>query len=245
MDVDVHLTQRQVQMQHAAREAGGGQLVLIGLLQRGGQQPGADVAPVDEEMLAVAVAAGGGGAGGVAAERDVVPRAGDLHHIQCHLPPQNGIDGAVELAVAGGDEHLLPVAEKTIAHGGVGQRLPLHHGVDLRALGGVALHELQPGGGVVEQVADDDGGALWAAGLLSADDGPALQPQADAGGPPSAGEQVDTADGGNGRQRLAAEAQRPDGRQIGFGLQFGGRVAQEGDLGVLAGPCRSRCRSRG
>ena len=61
MDVHIHSRQRHGDVEHAAGEAAGHDLVAVGLLQGGGEGLGADVAVVDEEMLVGPGAPGGGG----------------------------------------------------------------------------------------------------------------------------------------------------------------------------------------
>ena len=105
----------------------------------------------------------------------------------------------------------------------------LHHARHGRTLGAVLLHELHAGGGIVKEVTDADGGTLRAAGRLRAAGDAALQMERRAhiraGG---AGKDIHAADGGDGRQRLAPEAQRADGRQVGGGAELAGGMAQKG-----------------
>ena len=97
----------------------------------------------------------------------------------------------------------------------------LHHAGHRRTLGAVLLHELHPGGGVVEEIPDADGGALRAAGRLRLAGLAALQMERRAhlrtGG---AGKDIHTADGG-------------DGGQIGGGTELAGGMAQKGGRQLL------------
>ena len=109
------------------------------------------------------------------------------------------------------------------------QRQLCHHAGRSGALGGVLLHELHPGGGVVEQVADAYGGAVGASGLGDGFRYAALQMEHGAAVRAGlAGEDVHPRHGGDGGQRLAPEAQRTDGGQILRAAQLAGGVAQEG-----------------
>ena len=111
----------------------------------------------------------------------------------------------------------------------MGQGQVLHEAVYRRRFGAVLLHEFQPGGGVVKEVPDQNGGALRrSGGLHRAGDAP-LQGQ---GGPhgvlPPPGEDFHPADGGDGGQGLAPEAQGADGGQIPGLTELAGGVAEEG-----------------
>ena len=97
------------------------------------------------------------------------------------------------------------------------------------ALGGILLHKLHAGGGVVEQVPHADGGAVGAAGLGDIIGYAALQVQRGAAvrtGLP--GKNIHPRHGGDGGQRFAAEAQRADGGKVLGAAELAGGVAQEG-----------------
>ena len=118
----------------------------------------------------------------------------------------------------------------------MGQRLHLHGGGHLTALHRIGFHEFHSGGGVVEQIPDDDGGAVGTAGLLVLHDLTGLQHQADTGDAACGfGHQIDAAHRSDGGQSFAAEAHSGDGGQILGGTQLGGCVAEEGSACVLAG----------
>ena len=234
MDVHVHRPQGHGDLQHAGGEAAHHHLVFIGLLQRRGEDVGLDIAAVDEEDLIVSVAAGGGGPGDVALHPGLLPAGGELHHLHGRLAAEDRVDGAEQLPVAGGGHLLLAVAQEGDGQVGMGQGLPLHRGEHRRALSAVALHEFHAGGRVVEQVADNDRGALGAPGLAALGDLPRLQGQARPEGRAlGAGQQIDLRHRGDGGQGLAPEAQSADGLQILFRADLAGGVAQEGDLRVL------------
>ena len=236
VDVHVHGVEFGLQVEHAAGELAHHLLVGVGLLQGGHHGAALDVAAVDEEVLIPSRAPAAGGQGDKAGDRHVL--AGALHRLvpQGHVPAQHGVEGGLELPVAGGEQLLLPVPEELDAHLRVGQGHPLHHGEAGRPLGGVLLHEFQPGGGVVEQIPHHQGGAPGAAGLLPAHHRAPLQGQ---GGAQlllrRAGEQLHPGHGGDGRQGLPPEAQGADGLQVVLGAQLAGGVAEEGGGGLVIG----------
>ena len=148
---------------------------------------------------------------------------------------QHAVNGRAKRSVAGGLEHLLAVAEEGEGHLRMGQGLQLHRSGHPAALHRVGFHEFHPGRGVVEQIPDDDGGALWAAGLRFFGDGAGLQMQTGAGhGAGGFCHQINAADGGNGGQCLPPEAHGGNGGQIFGPVELGGGVAQKGGLGVLS-----------
>ena len=169
------------------------------------------------------------GLGDKALHLHIAAAAGDGQQAKGEIPPHGGVDGRQQLAVAGSVQHLLPIPQQLEGHVGMAQGQMLHHAGHRRTLGAVLLHELHPGGGVVEEIPDADGGALRAAGRLRLAGLAALQMERRAhlrtGG---AGKDIHTADGGDGGQRLAPEAQRADGRQIGGGTELAGGMAQKG-----------------
>ena len=116
----------------------------------------------------------------------------------------------------------------------MGQRLHLHSGSDAAAFHGVGLHELHTGGGVEEQITDDDGGTVGTSGFRFFHDISCLQTQTGAGqAAGSFGHQINTADGCDGSQRFATEAHGADGGQVFCGAQLGGGMAQESRFGIL------------
>ena len=115
----------------------------------------------------------------------------------------------------------------------VRQRQPLHHGKQCRSLYGVPFHKFHPGRGVVKQIPHHDGGTFGTACRRPLFHHTGFQPQADAFGVGSFRQQIDFGHRGNGRQGFTAEAQRADGRQILFGAELTGGMAQEGRLHIL------------
>ena len=106
---------------------------------------------------------------------------------------------------------------------------------DVRQLGLLGAQELAARGNVVEKVADGDGGAAAERGFLAAQHLAAGDFDARAGGLlGGAGFEQQARDGGDGGQRLAAEAERGDGEQILDVAQLAGGVALEGQQGVVA-----------
>ena len=234
VDVHIHQMLRQPQLQHAVGIAPDHQPVAVGLLERGGHRLRAHQPPVDEKDLLHPVAARGRRARDIAREREALPFALHGDHLAGALPPQNGVKRALELPVAGGLELLGALAQHAEGDLGMRQRQLLHGGQNGRALDGVALHEFQACGGVIEQIADDDRRAHGTPGLAALGHDAAVKMQRRAEIVfASAREQIDARNGGDRRQRLAAEAQRADRLEILRRAQLACGVAQEGRLGVL------------
>ena len=209
------------------------QLIPVGLLQGGDQQPGFHRPVVDEKGLQAPAGPGLGGLGDVAGELIAVPFALHRGHVR-ELPAIDAVYRRLQGAASRGGEHLLAVPEEGDGHLGMGQGLELHRRRDPAALHGIGFHELHPGGGVVKQIPNDDGGALGTAGFAFLGDDTGLQMQRGAGNAPGGlGHQIDAADGGDGGQRLPPEAHGGDGGQILGGAELGGGVAEEGGAGVL------------
>ena len=236
VDIHVHGVELGLEVEDAAGELSHHLLVGVGLLQGGHHGAAFDVAAVDEEVLIAPGAPAAGGQGHKAGHRHILPRPLHRGEAQGQVPAQHGVQGGLELAVAGGEQVLLAVPEELDAHLRVGQGQPLHHGKAGCPLGGVLLHKLEPGGGVVEQVPHHHGGALGTARLLLAHHHPGLQreggPQGGIGG---AGEQLHPGHGGDGSQSFAPEAQGADGLQVVLGAQLAGGVAEEGGGGLVGG----------
>ena len=108
------------------------------------------------------------------------------------------------------------------------QRQVGHNAGHGAALGAVLSHKLHAGGRVVKQIAHADGGALGTAGVAHLTGHAAVQMQHGAAlAAPLAGENIHMGYGADGRQRLAAKAQRADGVQVVGGAQLAGGVAQK------------------
>ena len=234
--VDIHRVEPGGQVEDAAGKFAHHLLVGVGLLQGGHHGAALHIPAVDKKVLVAPGAPAAGGQGDKAGHRHILPRALHRREAQGHIPAQHGVEGRLHLPVAGGEQLLLAVPEELDAHLRVGQGHPLHHGEAGRPLGGVLFQELEPGGGVVEQVAHHHCGALGAAGLFPVHHRAPLQGE---GGPQillrRAGEQLDAGDGGDGRQSLPPEAQGADGLQIVLGAQFAGGVAEKGGLRLGGG----------
>ena len=234
--VDIHRVEPGGQVEDAAGKFAHHLLIGVGLLQGGHHGAAFHIPAVDEEVLVAPGAPAAGGQGDKAGHRHILPRTLHRREAKGHVTAQHGVEGRLHLPVAGGEQLLLAVPEELDAHLRVGQGHPLHHGEAGRPLGGVLFQELEPGGGVVEQVAHHHCGALGAAGLFPVHHRAPLQGE---GGPQillrRAGEQLDAGDGGDGRQSLPPEAQGADGLQIVLGAQFAGGVAEEGGLRLGGG----------
>ena len=222
-------------MNDAAGEFAHHLLVGVSLLQRGCHGFGLDVASVDKKVLIGAGAAAAHRHTGKAFYRDAALAAAlNGQETQRQIAAQHAVKGRLELSVAGGAQLGFALFDESKGHLGVGQRLVLDYGEHRRALGGVPLDELQAGGRVEKQVADDHGGTHRAAAVLPFGDHAALQRQGNAQTRVGcAGHQIDPRHSGDRRQGFAAETQRADGLQIVLGADFAGGVAQKGHLGVL------------
>ena len=229
VDVHVHRRHRQGDGQDAAGELTLHDLVAVALLQRRRQQLGLDEPAVDEEHLHGPGAPAHQRRGDKTGDRDVPSAAGHRHQPPGEVPAQGSVDGGVQLSVAGGQQGLHPVLDELEGDVRMGQGQMLHEAVHRRSLRTVLAHKLQPGGGVVKQVPDRDGGALRRTGGLHCAGHTALQME---GGSLRraglAGEDVHPADGGDGGQGLAPEPQSADLPQVLLRPQLGGGVAQEG-----------------
>ena len=141
VDVHVHGIEFCLQMEDTAGEFAHHLLILVGLLQGGHHDPGLDLAAVDEEELPIPAAPAAGGEGDKAGDGHVL--SGGLHRpeAQSQLPAQNGVDGALQPPVPGGEQLLLAVPDELHRHLRVGQGHPLDHREDGGPLGGVLLHE--------------------------------------------------------------------------------------------------------
>ena len=233
VDVHVHRLHGKLDLQHAGREPTGHDLVFIGLLHGGAQRARLDEAAVDEEILEAAVAARRGRLCDEAADGNFLPSALDRDHVVHELPPEDLIDRGPAVAVAGGVQLFGAVLEEAEGDLRVRQRLALDGGKDGGGLRHVGLHEFHARGRVVEQVAHQNGRSVRAAGRLFGADDARLQIERRSGGTFARfGQQIDLRDRRNGRQRFAAEAQRPDGREVVLCAQLAGRMAQECDARV-------------
>ena len=229
MHVDVHLADRQRDMKDAPGELALQQPVAVGLLHGGSQQLALDEPAVDKEQLASAGAVTSQRLGDKALHPHIAAAAADGQQAVGKVAAQRGVDGGQQLPVAGGVEDLLPVTQQLEGHIGMAQRQMGHNACGGGALGGILLHKLHAGGGVVEQVPHADGGAVGAAGFGDTGGHAALQVQRGAAvrtGLP--GKNIHPRHGGDGGQRFAAEAQSADGGKVLGAAELAGGVAQEG-----------------
>ena len=233
VDVDIHGGWRQGQVQHTGGEFAHHDLVAVGLLQRGDQKLGFHRPVIDKEGLQASAGPGVGGLGDVAGQGVILPAAVHLHHLGA-LPSVNAVYCRLQAPVSRGGQHLLPVPEELEGHLRMGQGLQLHSSCHPAALDGVGFHKFHPGGGVVEQIPNQNGGAVGAAHLGFLQDLSRFQMQAGSSETPRGlGHQIDAADGGDGSQGLAPEAHGANGSQILSTAELGGGVAQERRPGIL------------
>ena len=234
--VHIHQAVGQGDIQHAGGEFPHHGGVFIGLLQRGGKLLGADGAAVAEEVLLPPVAPAVLRRGDEAPHAHAVALALHGEEGARRVPAQQGVNAGVHAPVPGREEDLLPVFQA--AHGDLRaaqRRAQCRLGAAL-PLGAVAAQELQPGGGIVKEVAHLHGGALGAAQLRHAVDLPGSELHTHSlRRPLPPGGETQAADAGDGGQRLAPEAHRADGLQSPLVPELAGGVAQAADPRVLRG----------
>jgi len=105
---------------------------------------------------------------------------------------------------------------------------------DVRELGLLGLEEFSPRRSVEEEIADGDGGSGGQTGILDAED--VASGDLDQGSGcffRRAGFEGKAGDAGDRRQRLAAEAEGGDGKQVVGGAELAGGVTLEGEQGVV------------
>ena len=234
VDIHVHGRAAELDIQHARGEAPHEQRVAVGLLERGLQRGGFDPPAVAEEILLRAAAAPGGGRGEEAVHAHAVGLTGAGQQAHGEVAPEQAVDAAVELVVAGGEEDLLPVADAAHGHVRPAERAPQRGGGAGRALRAVGLQEFAPGGRVEKQVAHDHRRALGAAGLVHVLNVARVERHVRAGrGAALPRRERDVRHGADRGQRLAAKAHRADGLEPLLVVQLARRVAQKRDACVL------------
>ncbi|MPM03749.1 hypothetical protein SDC9_50016 [bioreactor metagenome] len=234
MDVHVHIARTGVHMQHAAGKFPYHFLILIGLLQGGLHHAGFHIPAVYEKMLIAP--------GTPAADRQR-DKAGDadgsslrVHgdKTERHVPAQHTVHGSAKLPISRGKKLFLSVPEKPDRYFRMGEGQPLDHRQRRRPFVDIPFDEFKPRRRVVEKIAHHKGRPLRASGLFLIHELSAFQrkgsPQLRAASPCYEG---DPGDGRDGGQSFASESQSPDGFQVAFSAQLGGRVAQKGHGSVL------------
>ncbi len=239
MHIHIDLLRRHLQEEQHHRERGWRNDIAVGLSQRMQHHPVAHQAMVDEDVDRVAVQllqlrlgdeprnAQKSGVGrrvillalpgrrlGQAGAREVHLRRGREHQ-RCRVAAKD-----LEQPVAGRghrrrDQQRLGRRMQFKVPLRMRQRIVRHQRGNVGQLGLLGLEEFAPRRRVVEQVADRDGGARRRAGIFHAQYFAAgdldLRARVFVRG---MGFQRQTRDAGNRRQRLAAEAERPDLQQI-------------------------------
>lgn len=137
MYVDVHLADRQRDMQDAPGELALQQPVAVGLLHGGSQQLALDEPAVDKEQLASAGAVTSQRLGDEALHPHIAAAAADGQQAVGKVAAQRGVDGGQQLPVAGGVEDLLPVPQQLEGHIGMAQCQMGHNACGGGALGGI------------------------------------------------------------------------------------------------------------
>ena len=180
VDIDIQPVGGHGEPQHAAGELPLQQLVAVGLLQRRRQQLALDEPAVDEEQLAATGAVAVEGLGDKSLHGDIAAASADGQQSHGEVPPHGGVHRRLQVPVAGGVQQLHTIPDELEGDLRVAQGQMLHDAADGGPLGRILLHKFHPGGGVVKQVPDADGGTLRAAHLLHLTGDAPLQMQ---GGP--------------------------------------------------------------
>ena len=166
--------------------------------------------------------------------RDLPPLVLDRREAVGPAPAEDVGEARRRIGRRRGGEQFPPLLAQLEADLEAGQRGPLRGGEAVLELGPRRLEELAPGGDPGEEAAHRDGRARGARGR------PLLEPLAALDDDARAGvaaarprHQFDPRHGADRGQRLAAEAERPHGVQVGAVLDLARRVAGEGQRGVL------------
>ena len=210
------------------------QRIAVRLLDGGLQKRRTDIPSVAEEILSAAAALTLRRGGHKALDRHAVGTAPTGKQGACKLPAEQGIHGGIVPCVAGGEKLLRPVSYA--AHGDFG---PAEGAVQRRSDAGgslapVAFEELEPCGGVEENVPHGDARPLRAAAGQHIDDVARLDGHFNAlVGAFFTGAKLDAADRRNGGKSLASKAHRADGFKPPLVVKLARCVPHEGDAGVL------------
>ena len=229
MYVDVHLTERQIDAQTAVGEFAGDNRVAVRLLHRRLNQLGFDEASVDKKVLIGSVRARRMRLGQKSVYPYILHRdRRNRNQVARQLPAEHREYRLLELSGSRRVEHGLAVADAPERDLRMTLRRVLHHRHDIARLGEVLFEELHARRCVVKQIADDEGRAVRTAGALVDLDRARLHKQMGAlERSLLLGEQVDAGDRGDCRERLAAEAERADRREILLGADLAGRMTQK------------------
>ena len=228
MDVDVHGVEGHIEIDDAGRELADHDSALARLADRRHRGLADHEAVIDKEILHIAVGAGVLGTADKA--RDVHAAEGVVHGDQLagEIPAVDGIDRREQLAVARGTQDVFGVFDIGERDLGVRQRDLVDHigyGVALRHIG---FEELHAGRHVVEQITDDEGGAVGTARVLKEHLFPALDQIA---GTElllaRLGDQLEVRDRRNARERLTSESEGRDRVEVILNLHLGGRMTDE------------------
>ena len=227
MNIHIHGVGGQIQMQNTGGEFACHDLIPVCFFQSGHQKLRFHRTAIDEEGLQISTGPGVCRTGDKTGERIAFPTAVYLGHLGA-FSAINAVDCGLQTAGAWSGENLFPVPQHGKGYIGMGQCLHLDSSGDFAALHGVRLHELHPGGGVVEQIPDDDGGAFGAAGIASFYNGAGLQSQTGAGNSAGGfGHKINAADGSDSSQSFTTETAGRNSGQVFSGTELGGGMAQE------------------
>ena len=237
MDVDIHRARRHREHQHRQRKAILRHERLIGVVDGLRERAALDDAPVDDERLPGAAALEHRRLRDESFDADALRLIckGKREQRIRHMRAVDGLDRIVETAVPRRQQRHLVVIEETERDLRMRERELYDKIVDARPLRMIRLEEFLARRRIEKEILDlyrraearprlADIRRLAAADLdLRAEICARL-----------ARLHAEARDGGNRRQCLAAEAQRPHGREIPRLADLARRVAQDGELGVLA-----------
>lgn len=128
MDIDIYGFCWHRDLKDTGRKTAHHDLIFIGILQRGGERLGFDIAAVDKKVLIAAAAAGGRWALSQIPLPRPLPLVFHRDHLQCSLAAKYRIDRAEQFAISGRGEHFFSVTQKAEGHLRMGQGLLLHGG---------------------------------------------------------------------------------------------------------------------
>ncbi len=234
VDVDIDAVGVDLEKEEDRGEAAFHDQRVIGVADGAVDEVGLDGPAVDEGALIAAAGAGEPGPGDVAAYGDAGLLVVHRHHGVHGVLAEEERGAGVEILAGLDGEDAASVEGEFEGDFGVGERLGEDHLLDVAFLGGDGAEELAAGRHVVEEVGDRDGGAGGAADGLGALDDAAVD--GDLGSFLRVGLarlEIETGDGSDARERLAAKAESEDAVEILGHPDFAGGVGLEAEEGIF------------